>query len=75
MSKIIVILISLAFAIFRLVTDMESLNEHAASGFEAAAHLWVGGLFGAWAVNRKGFFFFTAIALSLVELTAFLMSR
>ena len=43
---------------------------HAASlpgSYEAMAHIFVGGLIGAWLVNRQRWLLFTALAISAVE--------
>ena len=44
--------------------------------FQATAHLFVGGLFGAWLKDRKDrILLITAIVLSMVELLCFLLLR
>lgn len=44
----------------------------ASPSYQAIAHLWVGGLFGAYAVSRKPIHLVSAVTLSVVELIAFL---
>jgi hypothetical protein len=39
--------------------------------YEAFAHLFIGGLIGAWLVSRKTLFLVMIAVMSLVELTAF----
>jgi hypothetical protein len=43
--------------------------------FQAAAHLYVGGLIAAWYNNRKSKHLYLAIALSVLEVAAFLYFR
>jgi uncharacterized membrane protein YfcA len=71
-STLLTIPIALALAALRLLG-------HKDAAFQAAAHLFVGGLVGAWLSARPAprarWYFGLAIALSLVELAAFLASR
>jgi hypothetical protein len=41
--------------------------------FQAVAHLWVGGLFGSYFVNKDSFTLYTAVVISLIELGVFLV--
>ena len=44
--------------------------------FQACAHLLVGGLFGAWLARRDDrYYLYLAIALTVVEVVAFVASR
>ncbi len=63
------ILIVLAFAL--VVMRMMGVKHEA---FQAVAHLFVGGLFGAWLVSRPthGVYLWVALALPGVELLCFL---
>lgn len=41
--------------------------------FQAIAHLWVGGLSGAWFVDRTKLYGWSVVALSVVEVACFLV--
>jgi hypothetical protein len=44
--------------------------------YEAAAHLFVGGLIGAWIVNRRRWIWLAvAIAITIVEVVAFMIQK
>jgi len=59
-AQVLLWLIALALASLR-IAGFTSLS------FQASAHLFVGGLIGAWLVNRKRSLLILAIALSVVE--------
>ena len=44
-----------------------------AGTYEALAHLFVGGLLGAWFVQRRGWYLAVVGAMSMIELVAFLL--
>lgn len=48
-------------------------NLSLAGSYEAFAHLFVGGLIGAWIVSRKAWMLWIVGIMSVVELAAFLM--
>jgi hypothetical protein len=65
--------VSLSFATGRFFVPTHELSK--AGTYEAFAHLFVGGLVGAWLATREMCYLWLALALSAVELTAFLMTR
>lgn len=73
--EFVICLLSLAVVVGRcLITPRLDLPTVEGS-YEAFAHLFVGGLFGAWAVNRKKSILFYAVGISLFELLAFLVQK
>ena len=60
----------MALAVARLALPPDA-SAHVRNGFAAGAHLFVGGLLGAFAVNRRWALAGIAGALSAVELFAF----
>lgn len=69
MTNLVLILLAALFSVIRF-----SIPVHQPSlpgSYEAFAHLFVGGLIGAWAVSRKWIYMWIVLALSAVELFAF----
>lgn len=65
MKTLLLLLVSLALAVLRIAG-----LKHGA--FQAFAHLWVGGLVGAWLVGRSPECLWLVVWLSVVELACFL---
>lgn len=69
-----VVIVSIAFAVGRFFIPTHGLSP--AGSYEAFAHLFVGGMIGAWLMDRKQrLLLWLAIAISVVELAAFLLLR
>ena len=66
MKTILPILISMLLAAIRAVGV-----KHEA--FQAVAHLWVGGLLGAWIATRSWFYLRLALTLSAIEVVCFFL--
>lgn len=66
--RVILIVAATAFALLRVLGFRDPI-------FQAFAHLYTGGLIGAWAVNRDRLYLWLAVALSAVELAAFILLR
>lgn len=62
--------IALVFAVVRFFMPTHPLSP--SGSYEAFAHLFVGGLFGAWLASRQTYYLLLGLALSAVELVAFL---
>jgi hypothetical protein len=69
MQTTLLIFVALVFAVARFFMPTHPLSPH--GSYEAFAHLFVGGLIGAWLVSRKPLYGLLAIALTLLELVAF----
>lgn len=65
----VVIAFALVIAILRFAIPSHELSW--AGAYEAFAHLFVGGLIGAWLVSRKRLFLILVLAMSAIELIAF----
>jgi hypothetical protein len=67
-------LLTLAFATARLLVPHRALSP--AGTYQALAHLFVGGLVGAWLADRRANveLLYMAVVLSAVELGAFLLA-
>jgi hypothetical protein len=63
-------LAALVLAVGRFFVPTRELS--AAGSYQAFAHLFVGGLAGAWCASRRWVFLVLFVALTLVELVAFL---
>lgn len=63
-------LVALTLATGRFLMPTHALS--VAGAYEAAAHLFVGGLIGAWFASRRRRYLLLAVGLSAVELFAFL---
>ena len=61
--------LALIFSVLRFFMPTHALS--LPGTYEAFAHLFLGGLIGAWAVSKDKFYLFLVIALSVVELVAF----
>jgi hypothetical protein len=74
MNKSYILLVAaLVFSVLRFFMPTHSLSFPGT--YEAFAHLFLGGLIGAWAVSKEKFYMFLVVALSLVELAAFFHGR
>jgi hypothetical protein len=70
--KVAVIIISIALAVVR-----PFLAPHAVSmqgSYEALAHVFVGGVFGAWMVNRERWLLWTGLGITAVEILSAIAS-
>jgi hypothetical protein len=65
--------IALIFLIARFFMPTHPLSPHGT--YEAFAHLFVGGLFGAWMVSKLKIYLILALIMSAGELAAFLILR
>lgn len=68
-KHVYLVILALVIALIRFMIPSHPLSP--AGSYEAAAHLFVGGLIGAWMVSKKHVFLVMFIVMSLVELTAF----
>ncbi len=69
MANYMLIVIAVIFGVARFFMPSHALS--AAGSYEAFAHLFLGGLIGAWVVSKERFYLFLILALSLVETVAF----
>ncbi len=69
MVNFILILIAIAFAAFRFSMPSHSLS--LSGTYEAFAHLFIGGLFGAWLVSKDKFYLLLLLGLTIIEVIAF----
>lgn len=65
-KQVLIILATIALSLGRIF----GLKDEA---FQAAAHLFVGGLAGAWLVDRRSLYLYTFVALCVVEVLCFLI--
>jgi uncharacterized membrane protein YdcZ (DUF606 family) len=65
----LVLLVALAFCLARPFAPGHGVS--LAGSYEAFAHLFVGGLLGAWVVCRRWWLLYVVGVMSLVELLAF----
>jgi hypothetical protein len=63
-------LFCLLFAVTRFLIPTHPLSTHGT--YEAFAHLFVGGLIGAWMASRRKVYLGLAVVMAVVELVAFL---
>jgi hypothetical protein len=68
---IILVLLCIVFSVVRFMIPSHPLSP--AGSYEAMAHLFIGGLIGAYFVSRDRKYLWMIAALSAVETTAFLM--
>jgi hypothetical protein len=66
----LVLLVALVVCLARSFVPGHGLS--LAGSYEAFAHLFVGGLLGAWCISRKWWLLYVVGVMSLVELLAFL---
>lgn len=81
------LLVTAAFAAGRFLIEPRLTNIPTVTGtYEAFSHLWVGGLYGAWWVSDRGespaffadrqaYLFWSATAISLLELGMFILQK
>ncbi len=69
------LLTTLAIAAVRFLIEPRLDLPTATGSYEAVAHLFVGGLFGAWLVNRQRPLLLMAVSVSLLELIMFLVQK
>ena len=69
----ILLVVSLVFGILRFFMPTHALS--LPGTYEAFAHLFLGGLAGAWAVSKDKYYLFLVIMLSIVEIFAFIHSK
>ena len=70
MKYVVLILLVVLFGVARFFIPTHELSVH--GSYEAFAHLFVGGLIGAWLVSKNKVYGLLALGLSGLELTAFL---
>jgi len=63
------IVLAILFGVLRFFQPTHELS--LSGSYQAFAHLYVGGLIGAWLVSKKPFWFIMTIVMIAVELTAF----
>lgn len=63
------VIAALVIALIRFMIPTHPLT--LVGSYEAVAHLFVGGLIGAWLVSRRHLFLVVVVLLSVVELVAF----
>lgn len=68
MEIVILIVVASIIAILRTIGVVSPF-------YQAIAHLFVGGLFGAWVVNRNRVLIQIVIALTIIEIICFLLFR
>lgn len=69
MVNVVLLIVALLFGVFRF--SMPSHQLSLPGTYEAFAHLFLGGLIGAWLVSKEKFYLLVVLALSAVELVAF----
>lgn len=69
----LIVLTALAVGIVRPFLSSHPLSLE--GSYEAFAHLFVGGLIGAWLVKRERLYLGLVVALSIVELASALLKR
>jgi hypothetical protein len=69
------IFVYVAIVIIALVLGTLRVLGHKSQAFQAIAHLFVGGLFGAWMAGHNTVFITVAVLLSIVELLCFLFLK
>ena len=67
---VLLVLICIMFSVARFFIPTHPLSPH--GSYEAFAHLFVGGLIGAWLATKEKLYLILTVLLSAVELTAFL---
>lgn len=69
----LLVFLAVCIAVARFFIPAHPLSPH--GSYEAFAHLFVGGLIGAWLVSRRWLYLWLVIVLSAVELVAFFWLR
>ncbi len=67
------VLVCVVFSVLRFFMPTHSLS--LPGTYQAFAHLFIGGLIGAWLVSKEKSYLFMLLALSAVELVAFFTLR
>jgi len=76
MLNFALLLVTVAIGVARFLITPRLDLPTAGGSYEAFAHLFVGGLFGAWVVKRSQWpWLVMAIAVSLLELVMFLVQK
>ena len=70
--KLLVIVAAIGIAAARPFMTSHAVSSQ--GSYEAMAHVFVGGLIGAWLVNRKRWLLITALAISAVEVVCAISS-
>lgn len=73
LSRFLILMAALAIGLVRPFLDSHPVS-HAGS-YEALAHLFVGGLFGAWLATRERIYLSIVLWLSALELICFLLKK
>lgn len=71
MNYIIMVSVAICFGIFRFILPVPKPPSWSGT-YEAFAHLFVGGLLGAWLLTYKRFFLWLVLLLTALELFAFI---
>ena len=69
---LVLVIASLAFAVGRFLIETHPLS--LSGTYRAFAHLFVGGLIGAWLASRDRKLLYMVVCLSVLELSAFFLS-
>lgn len=69
MVNIVLLMIALVFGVLRFSIPSHQLS--LPGTYEAFAHLFLGGLIGAWLVSKEKVYLLVVLALTAVELVAF----
>ncbi len=72
-TTLALLLVAIGFGVARFYMPTHALSPH--GSYEAFAHLFVGGLIGAWLATKDKFYGWLALALSVLELVAFTVGR
>lgn len=72
-TVMLLVLVSLTLSVIRFLIPSHALSLN--GSYEAVAHLFVGGLMGAWIVSKEKTYLLLVGVLSLVELVAFFSKR
>lgn len=76
MNNFSLVLFAVVIGVLRFVITPRLNLPTAEGSYEAVAHLFVGGLFGAWLVKpKKALWCATAVGLSLLELVMFVAQK
>ena len=71
--KYVTFLVSICFGFARIFVTPGEITP--AGSFQAFAHIFVGGIFGAAIALRSYYYFILGIGLSILELTCFLLQQ
>jgi hypothetical protein len=69
MVNLVLLVVAVTFGVFRFTMPSHPLS--LPGTYEAFAHLFLGGLIGAWLISKDRFYLLLILALSVVETVAF----